>query len=304
MIVRGRANSTPEVYKFTNPKVYEFEGSLVFTNLRHCPRNNQLSNQKKIKMSITSSSASTSSTTTTMEMKGEPTKEFVLGSSTPSAKPKPKSGGLDLDDSSSGSKELEITSKDNKKFAVTRKNAGISVLIKQAIETEDTTESLPLSEVTGDILKLVVKYMNQWKGEEPQIPAKPLKNKEMSKVTDAWSAKFIDDVGKDKETLYNLILAANYMNINSLLHLGCAKVASLIKGQPLEKIKEILSTEEDKKKAKASKEGEKQSAPVKDAPINMNIEKEEEKESAPVTPSATLTAKEASSAATAKKTKA
>jgi hypothetical protein len=34
--------------------------------------------------------------------------------------------------------------------------------------------------------------------------------------------------------------AANYMDIRSLLHLGCAKVASLIKGQPLEKIKEIL----------------------------------------------------------------
>lgn len=31
------------------------------------------------------------------------------------------------------------------------------------------------------------------------------------------------------------------MDIKSLLHLGCAKVASLIKGQPLEKIKDILS---------------------------------------------------------------
>lgn len=33
------------------------------------------------------------------------------------------------------------------------------------------------------------------------------------------------------------------MDIKSLLHLGCAKVASLIKGQPLEKIKDILATE-------------------------------------------------------------
>ena len=31
------------------------------------------------------------------------------------------------------------------------------------------------------------------------------------------------------------------MYIKSLLHLGCAKVASLIKGQPLEKIKDILA---------------------------------------------------------------
>lgn len=41
--------------------------------------------------------------------------------------------------------------------------------------------------------------------------------------------------------MYDLILAANYMDIKSLLHLGCAKVASLIKGQPLEKIKDILA---------------------------------------------------------------
>ncbi len=46
--------------------------------------------------------------------------------------------------------------------------------------------------------------------------------------------------------LYDLILAANYMDIKSLLHLGCAKVASLIKGQPLEKIKEILAIDEKK----------------------------------------------------------
>ena len=31
------------------------------------------------------------------------------------------------------------------------------------------------------------------------------------------------------------------MDIKSLLHLGCAKEASLIKGQPLEKIRDILA---------------------------------------------------------------
>ena len=44
------------------------------------------------------------------------------------------------------------------------------------------------------------------------------------------------------------------MDIKSLLHLGCAKVASLIKGQPLEKIKDILAkgtkTSENKTEAK------------------------------------------------------
>merc|ERR1712146_105385 len=79
-------------------------------------------------------------------------------------------------------------------------------------------------------------------GVEPPIIEKPLRSKVMKDVCkDAWDAKFIDTIGEQRQQLYDLILAANYMDIKSLLHLGCAKVASLIKGQPLEKIKDILA---------------------------------------------------------------
>ena len=79
-------------------------------------------------------------------------------------------------------------------------------------------------------------------GVEPPIIEKPLRSKNMKDVCrDAWDAEYIDKVGDDRQSLYDLILASNYMDIKSLLHLGCAKVASLIKGQPLEKIKDILS---------------------------------------------------------------
>jgi hypothetical protein len=77
-------------------------------------------------------------------------------------------------------------------------------------------------------------------------------------VRDEWDAIYIDKIGDNRQQLYDVILAANYMDVKSLLHLGCAKVASLIKGQsaihgahthaelhrtgqPLDKIKEILS---------------------------------------------------------------
>jgi len=87
---------------------------------------------------------------------------------------------------------------------------------------------------------------------EPPIIEKPLRSKVMKEVVkDEWDAIFIDKIGDNRQQLYDLILAANYMDVKSLLHLGCAKVASLIKGQPLEKIKEILSAgikkEEEKK---------------------------------------------------------
>jgi len=45
------------------------------------------------------------------------------------------------------------------------------------------------------------------------------------------------------QDLYDLIMAANYMDIKSLLHLGCAQVASMIKGKPLGAIPRILQVE-------------------------------------------------------------
>jgi len=73
--------------------------------------------------------------------------------------------------------------------------------------------------------------MNHHAGVEPPIVEKPLRSKIMKDVCkDKFDADFIDRIGENRQALYDLILAANYMDIKSLLHLGCAKVASLIKG--------------------------------------------------------------------------
>jgi len=102
---------------------------------------------------------------------------------------------------------------------------------------------VPIPGVASAILVEVIAYMNHHKGVEPPIIEKPLRSKVMKDVCkDPFDAEFIDRIGDNRQALYDLILAANYMDIKSLRHLGCAKVASLIKGQPLEKIKDILST--------------------------------------------------------------
>jgi len=149
-------------------------------------------------------------------------------------------GGLDEEDSGS----LNLVAKDAAlTVPIERKHAYISVLVKTSIENDSSATEVPLPGVTGPILSLVTQYMQHHKGVEPPIIEKPLRSKIMREVCkDSWDAEFIDGIGDDRQKLYDLILAANYMDIKSLLHLGCAKVASLIKGQPLEKIKDILST--------------------------------------------------------------
>ncbi len=147
---------------------------------------------------------------------------------------------------------MRLSSKDKKEFTLERKHAFISTLVKTSLENDDKAEEVPIPGVTGAILELVVNYMKEHKGVEPPIIEKPLRSKVMKDVCPhKWDADYIDKIGETRQQLYDLILAANYMDIKSLLHLGCAKVASLIKGQPLEKIKEILDPNQGAKKADA-----------------------------------------------------
>jgi len=135
-----------------------------------------------------------------------------------------------------------LVSKDGKEFSVEKKFAFISNLVKTSMDSDASATDLPMPGVKGDTLKYVVEYMLYHRGSEPPIIEKPLRSKVMKDVCkDAWDAEFIDKIAENRQQLYDLILAANYMDIKSLLHLGCAKVASLIKGQPLEKIKDILT---------------------------------------------------------------
>ena len=67
---------------------------------------------------------------------------------------------------------------------------------------------------------------------------KPLKSANMAEVVSEWDAAF---VAIEQEMLFELILAANYMNIKSLLDLTCAKVASMIKGKTAEEIRKTFN---------------------------------------------------------------
>jgi len=141
---------------------------------------------------------------------------------------------------------------------VERKHAFISNLIKTGLENDDKADEFPVPGVTSAVLEKVVEYLSHHKGTEPPIIEKPLRSKVMRDVcSDKWDAEYIDRIGETRQLLYDLILAANYMDIKGLLHLGCAKVASLIKGQPLEKIKEILDPKQGGGEKKDEKAGDK-----------------------------------------------
>ena len=57
-----------------------------------------------------------------------------------------------------------------------------------------------------------------------------------------WYAKFVE---VDQGTLFHLILAANYLNIKSLLDLTCKTVADMIKGKTPEEIRAHFNIQND-----------------------------------------------------------
>merc|ERR1712173_39116 len=131
-------------------------------------------------------------------------------------------------------------------FPISRQAALMCNLVKSIIEGDSDVKKIEIKKVSHDILKLIVTYLKHHKGKVPAEIAKPIRSVKMEKIVeDEWDATFIN--GLAKRTIFQIILGANYMDIKSLLHLGCAKIATMIKGKSPEEIKKILSEEEEEK---------------------------------------------------------
>merc|ERR1711973_576449 len=117
------------------------------------------------------------------------------------------------------------------------------------IEGDQDAKNIEIKKVSSEILRLIVDYLLHHKGKVPADIAKPIRSVKMEKIVeDEWDANFIN--AQSKRNIFQIILGANYMDIKSLLHLGCAKIATMIKGKSPEEIKKILSEEEEMKDEK------------------------------------------------------
>jgi large subunit ribosomal protein L40e len=148
-------------------------------------------------------------------------------------------GGLDDDD-----EELTLISSDGKSYPLPKKAALMSSLVKSIVEGDAEATEINIKKVESHVLELIVEYLKHHNGKVPDEIKKPIRSVKMEKIVeDQWDAAFIDK-NSIKDT-FAVILGANYMDIKSLLHLGCAKIATLIKGKSPEEIKEILSEKGD-----------------------------------------------------------
>ncbi|XP_022898762.1 SKP1-like protein 1A isoform X2 [Olea europaea var. sylvestris] len=120
-----------------------------------------------------------------------------------------------------------------------------SETIKHMLEADCADTFFPLPNVTSKILAKVIEYC---KRHVEAVAAKPAEGVLVAadKMTDEELKAFDADFVKvDQGTLFDLILAANYLNIKSLLDLTCQTVADMIKGKTPEEIRKTFNIKDD-----------------------------------------------------------
>ena len=141
---------------------------------------------------------------------------------------------------------IQLQSSDMEIFKVDVEIAKQFVTIKTMLEDlgmDDAGEEevVPLQNVNAAILKKVIQWAQYHKDDPP--PPEDDENKE--KRTDDISSWDSDFLKVDQGTLFELILAANYLDIKGLLDVTCKTVANMIKGKTPEEIRKTFNIKND-----------------------------------------------------------
>uniref|UniRef100_A0A453M741 SKP1-like protein n=5 Tax=Triticinae TaxID=1648030 RepID=A0A453M741_AEGTS len=149
-------------------------------------------------------------------------------------------------------KMITLKSSDGEEFQVEEAVAMESQTIRHMIEDDCADNGIPLPNVDSKILSKVIEYCKKHVQASPK-PADSGAAADASSSTSTAAAAPAEDlksfdaefVKVDQATLFDLILAANYLNIKELLDLTCQTVADMIKGKTPEEIRKTFNIKND-----------------------------------------------------------
>ncbi|CAG8502646.1 4368_t:CDS:2 [Paraglomus occultum] len=144
--------------------------------------------------------------------------------------------------SASEAKKITLKSCDDVEFKVDIRVASRSILLKNMIEdVGETDQSIPLPNVNERVLKKVLEWCEHHK-DDPQPAMEDSDTRRRNTEIDEWNKKFLE---VEQDMLFEIILAANYLDIKQLLDIGCKTVANMIKGKTPEQIRETFNIQND-----------------------------------------------------------
>ncbi|EEA24504.1 hypothetical protein TMatcc_007609 [Talaromyces marneffei ATCC 18224] len=138
--------------------------------------------------------------------------------------------------------QVTLQSSDSVDITVERAVAERSMLIKNLLEDlGESEEPVPIPNVNESVLKKVIEWCTHHKN-DPQSTGEDDDNRRRTTEIDEWDQKFMQ---VDQEMLFEIILAANYLDIKALLDVGCKTVANMIKGKSPEEIRKTFNIQND-----------------------------------------------------------
>mmetsp|Transcript_35278 Transcript_35278/g.43187 ORF Transcript_35278/g.43187 Transcript_35278/m.43187 type:complete len:167 (+) Transcript_35278:108-608(+) len=139
---------------------------------------------------------------------------------------------------------VNLVSKEGDTYEVPIPVAKMSKLVETTIdeETDEDVQEIPLPNVKAAVLAKVIEYCTHYKS-EPMTPIQtPLKSARIEEVVQKWYADFVK---VEQVLLFELVTAANFMDIKPLLDLTCFAVAVMIKGKSADEIRKIFNISND-----------------------------------------------------------
>ncbi|CCH62473.1 hypothetical protein TBLA_0H01860 [Henningerozyma blattae CBS 6284] len=153
--------------------------------------------------------------------------------------------------------QVVLVSGEGEQFSVDRAIAERSILLKNYLndmhdhaasdsdsdsdsesnhESSTETITMPVPNVRSSVLGKIVEWAEHHRGST--FPDEDDDDSRKSAPVDAWDREFLK---VDQEMLYEIILAANYLNIKPLLDAGCKVVAEMIRGRSPEEIRRTFN---------------------------------------------------------------
>ncbi|KAM0902627.1 hypothetical protein ACQ4PT_019187 [Festuca glaucescens] len=159
---------------------------------------------------------------------------------------------------------LVLVAEDGVEVSISRPAARMSHMLRLLMEDSCADGPIPAPNVHSDILELVVEYCEKHgpyydpeASERARNPFPPFPVELTPTVSSIKPVTYVDPdphglkdwnkefISLDNSTLFEVILAANYLNIEDLLDLGTTTVADMMSGRKPEEIREIFEIEND-----------------------------------------------------------
>lgn len=133
---------------------------------------------------------------------------------------------------------LKIRTNDGHVVHVEKKDLEISNLISTVAQSilDETEEEIPLYNVSYPVFLKILEYTRHYGREPMKTISKPLFQNSLG--VQQWYVDYITSF--HETTLYDVLNASTYLDIEPLQELICARIATLITGKEYHELKEIF----------------------------------------------------------------